>query len=267
MHGMVQQHEVKPPMADDSARPALRRVASRPAHRRWACFAVASGPLAITVVLVMVAAVLITLQLPKSYTATALVVVDSRDFRDPRASVGGRGNRRQRHAIDTEVQIARSSKVLRRAVVELDLVNRPDFQDRKSALDMVTALFGLTESGDTAPGTRRDFDALLATAQAQIVDRFAKSVNISRVGVTNVIEISATMSTPEGAALAANKLAEVYLAEQIEAKLSSNERAATFLRDRVASLAAGHRGRGDRNSTISSRPRSRNSARRRRGTS
>lgn len=236
MHGMVQQHEVKAPMAEippgqvfGESHLDLRSALGVLRRRVWT--------VVVTVVLVMVAAVLITLQLPKSYTATTLVVSDSRDsdilgLQSTAREISGNAS-----AIDTEVQIARSSKVLRRAVVELDLVNAPDFQDRKSALEMVTALFGLTENGDTASGTRRDFDALPATTQAQIVDRFAKSVDIGRVGLTNVIQISATASTPEGAALAANKLAEVYLAEQIEAKLSSNERAATFLRDRVASLA------------------------------
>lgn len=236
MHGMVQQHEVKAPMAEippaqvfGESHLDLRSALGVLRRRIWT--------IVITVVLIMVVAVLVTLQLPKAYTATALVVVDSRDseilgLQSPAREMAGNAA-----AIDTEVQIARSSKVLRRAVVELDLVNAPDFQDRKSALDMVTALFGLSESGETAPGTRLDFDALPATTQAQIVDRFSKLVDINRVGVTNVIEISATASTPDGAALAANKLAEVYLAEQIEAKLSSNERAATFLRDRVASLA------------------------------
>ncbi len=168
--------------------------------------------------------------------ATALVVVDSRDsqilgFQPAMGETVGNNT-----TIDTEVEIARSSKVLRRAAIELGLVNLPDFQDRGSPLDMVTAFFGLTESKDE-PAAARDFDALSTMEQAQIVDQFSKSVSIGRVGVTNVIEISATMSSPEEAALTANKLAEVYLAEQIETKLSSNERAAAFLQDRVASLA------------------------------
>jgi len=236
MHGIVQKHEIKPTMSDippgqlfGESRFDLRSALGVFRRRFWT--------IALTMAIILVTAVLVTLQLPKSYTATTLVVVDSRDsdlvgLQSPAGD--GTGNAT---AIDTEVQIARSAKVMRRAVVELDLVNAPDFQGRKSALDMVTALFGLSSTEDGATAERRDFNALPPTVQAQIVDRFAKAVKISRVGLTNVIEISATMPTAEGAALAANKLADVYLAEQIEAKLSSNERAATFLRDRVASLA------------------------------
>jgi len=237
MHGSIQQREVPPAPAADvppgqlfgQSHFDLRSALGVLRRRFWT--------VAITVVLVVGAAVLLLLQLPKSYTATALVVVDSRDsqilgFQPAMGETVGNNT-----TIDTEVEIARSSKVLRRAAIELDLVSLPDFQDRGSALDMVTALFGLTENKDESAGSPRDFGALSTMAQAQIVDQFSRSVSIGRVGITNVIEISATMSTPEEAALTANKLAEVYLAEQIETKLSSNERAAAFLQDRVTSLA------------------------------
>ena len=237
MHGIVQQREVRPaPMASEipssqvfgESQFDLRAILSVMRRRFWT--------IAITVVVIVAAAVLITLQLPKAYTATTLVVVDSRDsqllgFQPAVGEMAGNTT-----AIDTEVEIARSSKVLRRAVIELDLVNSPDFRDRGSALDMVAALVGLSDTQPQSEGPL-NFETLPTSAQAKIIEQFSKSVSIGRVGVTNVIEISATMSSPEEAAETANKLAEIYLAEQIEAKLSSNERAATFLQDRVASLA------------------------------
>jgi succinoglycan biosynthesis transport protein ExoP len=238
MHGTIQQREahstpaaeVPPGQLFGESHFDLRAALGVLRRRFWT--------VAITVVLVVAAAVVITLQLPKAYTATALVVVDSRDSQILGFQPGVGETAGNNTTIDTEVEIARSSKVLRRAAIELDVVNRPDFQDRGSALDMVAALFGLSESQDTPSGASREFSALSSAAQAKIIEQFSKAVSIGRLGVTNVIEISATMSSPEEAALAANTLADVYLAEQIEAKLSSNERAAAFLQDRVANLAA-----------------------------
>ncbi len=236
MHGNSQRHEAQAPGSEippsqlfQESGFDLRSALGVLRRRFWT--------VAATVVIITAVAILVALQLPRSYTATTLVVVDGRDselvgLQSAAGEVSGNAT-----AIDTEVQIARSSKVMRRAVIELDLVNSPGFQEGKSVLGMVTALFGLSNPEPSTPAAPRDFNALSPTTQAQIVDRFAKSVGIDRVGLTNVIEISATMPTAEGAARAANTLADVYLAEQIEAKLSANERAATFLRDRVASLA------------------------------
>jgi capsular exopolysaccharide synthesis family protein len=185
-----------------------------------------------TIVLIVATAALITLQLRQQFTATTLVVVDSRDSQmlgfEPGISDGS-------GLVDTEVEIARSSKVLERAGQALDIGHSREFAQSRSVVDMAKALVGIGASAPhSVPGR---FVDLPETERARLIDAFAKTVNVHRIGLTSIISISATAFDPETAAKTANALSDAYLTEQIASKAGSNERAATFLRARVDGLA------------------------------
>jgi capsular exopolysaccharide synthesis family protein len=188
-----------------------------------------------TCFLVIAVASLITFQLRQQFTATTLVVIDSRDSQmlgfEPGIAdgIGASG------LVDTEVEIARSSKVLERAARTLEIGLSPDFAQSRSPIDLAKALVGVGAAAP--PSLARKFADLSDAQRARLVDALAKKVDVHRIGLTSVISISATASDPETAANTANTLADAYLTEQIASKAGSNERAAAFLRARVDGLA------------------------------
>ena len=100
-------------------------------------------------------------------------------------------------------------------------------------------MLGLKADANTRPDpSTLVFAQLSPAAQVEIIDDFSKAVSIGRRGMTNVISISATLSSPEAAAAAANAVANSYLNEQVEARITANQTAAAALHDRVETLAA-----------------------------
>ena len=190
-----------------------------------------------TVVFIVGAAVLFASQLDRKYTATALVVIDSREaqllgFQSGLSDVGG-------PIIDTEVEIAKSSTVLRRAAEELNIAASPVFAGGASTVDMLRSLIGLAPPPERPDPATLIFAEMPADEQASIIEKFARAISIGRRGLTSVISVSATSSTPAEAAQTANAVATAYIDEQIEAKISANENAASVLHERVETLAAG----------------------------
>lgn len=190
-----------------------------------------------TAAVLFVAALAITIQLPKRYTATALVVVDSRDSQMLGFSPGLMEGVGANALVDTEAVIARSSKVMRRAATNLELAGWPEFAGSPGLWDRVKALFGFGSAPSGAQRSEARFADLPDPEQIQLVKSLTDQVSVSRVGLTSVISISATTASPGSAAEIANGVAVAYLQEQVESKVSSTERAASFLDDRVKRLA------------------------------
>lgn len=215
---------------EDGQRIDLRALLSLVRRHRWTIL--------ITFACIVGGALLLTSQISKRYTATALVVVDSRDAQilgvQPGISdVVGRDS-----IVDTEVEIASSSTVLRRAGEDLNLPHMDDFAARPSRFEMLKSMIGLGPTEQTPAAQIPSFANLPSDQQAQFIDRLSGAVKIGRRGVTNVISISATLRSPAGASETANAVAEAYIREQVDAKLSANDRAASLLQARVEELAA-----------------------------
>jgi capsular exopolysaccharide synthesis family protein len=219
---------LSPPPADEKPFD-LGRILGVLRRRKWSVL----GFMVLAVGLVL----LVTSQLEKRYTATALLAVDTREAQmlgfEPGIVDGiGAGT-----VVDTQVEIARSSAVLGRAANTLGLVNWPEFAIRPPLIETIGSFFGFgPPEGATLP-VSRTFNDLSATDRATLLKELTERLEISRRGLTSIVSISASATTPDGAAQIANAVANAYLQEQIESKLNSTERAAEFLRGRVASLA------------------------------
>ena len=190
-----------------------------------------------TIIVALGLAVILLSQVAKQYTATALVVVDRRDsqllgFPSELQSISAD------QGVDTEVEIAKSARILRRAADDLNLANSPDFAERPSLLDLARSLVGMgTPTSAEADAGKKEFNALPPEDQARIVDRLARSLDISRRNYTAVLSIAATAKSPEMAAKTANTVAQAYLEEQISERLDATNRAADYLRNQVDRLA------------------------------
>ena len=171
-----------------------------------------------TIFIVIAVALLITSQLRPQYTATALVVVDSRDsqilgFQSGVAEAIGASA-----SVDTEVEIARSATVLESMATKLDIAHSPDFAKKRSAIDILKSFVGMSDPVvPVAAGTR--FADLPDDEQARLLELLADRVSVSRIGLTSVISMSATAPYPVEAAKMANVLADSYLTAQIAAKV------------------------------------------------
>ena len=213
----------------DEQRIDLRAILGLVRRHKWTII--------VTFACVFGGAILLTSQISKRYTADALVVVDSRDAQLLGVQPGISDVIGRDAVVDTEVEIASSTTVLRRAAETLNIAAMPEFADGPSKFDMLKSMVGLGGAVEAPPTTTRDFFALPADEQARLIERLSASVDIGRRGVTNVISIAATLRSAQGSATVANAIAEAYIGEQIDAKLSANDRAAALLRDRVEALA------------------------------
>ncbi|HVY84695.1 MAG TPA: polysaccharide biosynthesis tyrosine autokinase [Caulobacterales bacterium] len=147
---------------------------------------------------------------PKTYQATALVVINPRQER-----VLGSEDAvisqlpRESSAIDSEIELLRSPALIGQLVDAL----------------------GMTHSADGQPQTPAE-----QHAREQLANSLAGSLNVRRRGMTYVIEISATSSDAQRAQLIANTYADVYIASQVNVRVDTAQRANSWLTRRLAEL-------------------------------
>jgi len=189
-----------------------------------------------TMLVLLALSALVASQLGRMYTATTLLVVDARDAQLLGFDTGATDGSGVNAAVDTQVEIAQSPKILARAAETLHLQNAAEFATQPSLLDRLLFLIRAKKPAEAPPDPSRTFAQLSGPEQASLLDRFAKRLSIARRGVTSVIAVSASSNSPDDAARMADAVANAYLDEQIDSKLGSTQRAISFLRGRVASL-------------------------------
>ena len=190
-----------------------------------------------TVVVVTLAAVAVLVLVKPRYMATALVVVDQRESQlvglEPQILNAPPVNA----AVETEVEIARSSDVLLRVLGSVDRRNYPELSLSPTLADRVKGFFGLAEIRPVAELDQLPLGELTASERAELVDKIGRIARIDRRGFTSVIAFSATTRAATTAADLANRLVDAYLGSQIAATLERRQRAAGYLRDRVGEIA------------------------------
>ena len=171
-------------------------------RRRWRL-------IVLTFAIVVGVALIATFALTPKYTASAQIYVDvqGRDLLDPATETVSASTASFR--VDSEVEIARSKKVLLNVVSDLDLVRDAEFGVRLGLGDKITGWLGLP-SADLPSGT----DAL-----NRVMAELDNAISVSRLGLTFLIDISATSADPERAATLANAVANAYIAAQVSAKV------------------------------------------------
>ena len=160
----------------------------------------------------------------ETYTATALILVDpdKKNILDPRASYpssSGRENAR----VDSEVEILRSDAVALAVINTEGLIGDPEFGVRSSVSDKLARAVGIAYASPTN----------LAQTISKTLERFKDALTIRRRGLTYLISVSATSSSPEKAALLANELSEAYIEQQVQAKVSIALAARDVLQDQI----------------------------------
>lgn len=190
----------------------------------------------VALLIVLVAAAVLS-QIRNRYTAETLLNIDERGSQllgqETAVAMGVTLN----DQVDTEVEILGSTSVAMDVIDRLALWRDPEFGfNNISYLDSIKSLIGISVAAPTPPAASR-LTEIPPDLQAQLVKKLQNSSKITRRGLTSIISIKATSKNAEKSALIANSMADSYLDLQIDSKVATTKRAASFLSARVDQIA------------------------------
>ena len=179
---------------------------------------------------IMVALGLIyVLTAPARYTATADLLIDNQQIHLFQQQSMFNDVPVDTSAVDSQVEIMKSENIALAVIKQLHLTEVPEFVNPGGGL--IGTLLSSVTNLFASNGPVSEF-ALTRSA----VHVFQSQLNIRRVGLTYIIEISFTSLSPDRAAQIANAVASAYIDDQLEAKYQSARRAGTWLQDRLREL-------------------------------
>jgi len=199
---------------------------------------------------------------PPTFTATAMMLIDTRPSEALRSSSGLSGGTAVDAAwIESQIGILKSQSVASYVVKQLkldeDLVFvAPDVGPLDQLLQFV--------SSHLYPDLRKSLNldnarpALEATTKAQRLNRaigaYLEGIQVRRVAPSYIVQIDFRSRHPAQAAKIANALADAYASEQLTAKFQANRRATDWLRERLDTLRPSAQSSNTRQNTTSYQP-------------
>ncbi|WP_374468804.1 GumC family protein [Phenylobacterium sp.] len=148
-----------------------------------------------------------------SYTAVGSVVIDPTGKNLARAEQQSSGLPADTSAVDTQVEVLRSRAVAERVVRKLQLYNDPEFNPK-----MAPGFFGLKRPA-----------APIANPSPRLVEHTASALMdktwVRRAGLTYVVLVGVSSTSPEKAARLSNSYMEEYQRLQLDEKLARVTRA------------------------------------------
>ncbi|WP_435988431.1 GumC family protein [Sulfitobacter sp. SH24] len=172
------------------------------------------------------------------YTTKTAVALESRQEQvmDIESVVTGLGG--DQSTINTEVEVIRSRGLIEDLVLDMDLLEDPEFNSKLRP----PARFSLGQVATTVRNLVGAPAALKPTSERAVLDQTINSV-LNSISVSNlrqsfVFEITATSQEPAKSAAISNRLAELYIESQISVKFEKTEAATVWLSERVTGLQA-----------------------------
>ena len=171
------------------------------------------------------------------YTSSTALALESRQEQvvDIESVMTGLGGDQQ--TINTEIEVIRSRGIAEKMVDQLSLMEDPEFNARLRpkpnfsigmAVSFIREKLGFANNVQVTPDPRQAVDAT--------IDNVLSVFSVSNVSNSFVFRITATTTAPAKSALMANILAELYIANQLDAKFAATEKATDWLTSRVAQL-------------------------------
>lgn len=187
---------------------------------------------------VFVTVVLVTLQATPKYTATSNVMLDTRKEKVTDVQEVLSGLPADSSAVDTEVEVLKSRQLAERVTKALNLETDAEFNSAVAKPTGIKALLGgLGALVGAAPPKEVSLSPLAQQkAHERVVDRVLAGLSVKRSGLTYVINVSYESTSPEKAAIIANKFADLYLLEQLEAKFDATQQATKWLNSRLEEM-------------------------------
>ncbi|MCJ8141382.1 polysaccharide biosynthesis tyrosine autokinase [Ancylobacter sp. A5.8] len=223
MHGQIS----RPPVSEDGEAFDLHQIVDF-LLRRWML-------IAIIAIVSMVMALGTAFILTPLYTSTAEILLD----RSPRSVLGSElgGIEAGSGAIENQVSIIRSLTLLRRVVEKENLVNDPEFGATSPGsgglVSMVKGWF--RSSGDPTVDAPEDASAIPNEVRISI-NKLRGALQVSRVDLSYILQISVTSTDRDRAARLANAIADAFIVDQLETRYEAARRASNWLNDRMQRL-------------------------------
>lgn len=205
-------HNFDPLPADTQPRLSMRD-AFVVVRQRWRMVVVSF----VTCVCLAAAYVAVT---PKTYTAQSTVLLDPRQSRitDTQDVLSGIGS--DNAAISSQVEVLRSSELLRAVFNELGLVRDPEF----SAPSLLGDVIAMVRGGRTPP------------SESSIFENFRNRVAAQRQGQTFAIEVKFQSTDPQKAARIVNAIVNRYLTNEVGERSQASADASKSLEGQIAAL-------------------------------
>lgn len=173
-------------------------------------------------------AVLVALVITPVYRSTTTILIESNEARVLSIEeVYGISGQNSEYFL-TQFEILKSRELARRVVVNIGLVNEPEFNpyhpDNKTTFSLRALILGEEE----APTE----DEIIA----KTTEKFMEAITVSPVRKTQLVMVSVESKSPELAAKAANAMAEAFINSHLEAKVGMSQQAADWLGERLGGL-------------------------------
>uniref|UniRef100_UPI003511B41B GumC family protein n=1 Tax=Pseudooceanicola sp. TaxID=1914328 RepID=UPI003511B41B len=175
------------------------------------------------------------------YTAKSVVMLETREERvtDLESVIGGLSG--DSSVINSEAEVLRSRSLLKKVVAQLNLERDPEFnaalrppewQDQLKAR-IRGAIASLLPAG---PETTPVVDEYPDAQTEALVNALLARMTVRNIPQSLVFEITVKTEQPQKSARIADKVAELYVLNQIEVKFEATEQATTWLTERVTQL-------------------------------
>lgn len=188
------------------------------------------------VLIVFLAALVVTARMTPRYTAQAQVMLNTRQEQvvDTKAVLSNLPA--ESGVIDTEVEVLQSRDLARQVAEKLQLERDPEFNWALRPPTGIKALIARMQGKSVAPPPPPTTPNEILLGRERAASALQNGLAVRRSGLTYIIAIAYTALNPEKAALIANAYAEQYIQNQIQAKYSANSQANTFLDSRLNQL-------------------------------
>ncbi len=165
------------------------------------------------------------------FRATAALVLETRSEQvvDLDSVVGGLS--KDLPALNTEVEVLKSRKLLGEVVDTLELMQDAEFNPSLSEKSFIARLKAKIKP---ARGTETVDDI---TIRNRAVTRLKKRTSVTNVPLSLVFLVDVTSDSPDKSAQIADAIAEAYVSQQISVKYEATEQAVGWLTERVSDLS------------------------------
>ncbi|MEM8791606.1 MAG: polysaccharide biosynthesis tyrosine autokinase [Pseudomonadota bacterium] len=200
-------------------------------RRKWSVAAVIAASLAL--------AVWYLSSVTPLYPSMAAVVLDTNDDQVIDIQSVSTGLSSNYFQINTEVEVLQSRRLLGRLVDDMRLVEDPYFNAslrRADDSDPSWLSSALEAVGFKRAEAKERPEVPPEVQRNQTIDTLGKRLQVDNIEATYVFELSIATPDRQKSADLINKLAELYILEQLEAKFDATQAATTWLSGRVADL-------------------------------
>ncbi len=196
-------------------------------------------------------------RIPPGFEAEALVMLNERETRLVDIPEVLQALPQNEEGLQGQLLLIKSRSMAERLVNELRLHMLPEFNPAlrpatrtladwldpvqfipATVLDRLPRAWADTLMTATSPVDMTD-QQKAALLRAEIIENVMQNIRAEAANRSTVISVKFVSSNPQLAALSANKLAELYLSEQLETKQSASKRASEFLEHEIVRLRAG----------------------------